>query len=351
MKFLVVLFFLCLVTVAVTADVDLFSAAVPLQDDSPEARRQAMGEALYEVLVKASGSRLSRKKPELAKMLERAEDHVQEFRYLTRPPEEEGGEPRKLLWARFDRNAVSRMLRDLGVALWEGGRPELMLWLAVDQQGKRRLADPEKDAEMLEAARAAAERRGLTLVLPLMDLQDRNTLSAPDLWVGDLQAIGEASARYGQAVPLAVRLRQQGSKWEARWLMLLPDGEQEFRSGGGSLESVLDAGIAKAVGLLAGKYVPSAAGDSQVVRLRFLDVQDLAQYAQLQRLLRSLDVVSSARLLEAQQDRLLFEVGVSGGIDVLENQLSLQAELSPVVEIPDDGGEGPSVETLSYSLR
>ncbi len=348
-----ILLFLVLLSPGAGAAMDLFSATVPIADESPEARRQAMAEALHEVLVKASGQPISANSKKLHKILAHAEDQVQEFRYVAAPVEQEGEVPGKLLWARFGQKTVARLLHELGLNLWEGGRPELILWLAVDEKGRRHLVDPERDNALLEAGRAMAEKRGISLVLPLMDLQDRNALSVGDLWMGHPQSIREASARYGQAVPLAGRLQQSRGKWQGDWLLLLPDTERQFKSSGNTPEATVQAGVQKAVELLVGRYLPAVADDaeSSPVRLRFTNVQDAVSYARLLHLLRSLDMVVSLRPLKAEQDQLLFEARVRGGRTALENQLSLESDLVPTVDIPDDGEGTVPVETLSYSLR
>ena len=347
------LLFLVLLFTGWAAAVDLFSATVPIADESPEARRQAMAEALHQVLVKASGQQLSMQDKKLRKILDHAEDQVQEFRYVAAPVEREGEEPGKLLWARFGRKAVVRLLHELGLNLWEGGRPELILWLAVDGNGKRHLVDPERENTLLEAGRVMAEKRGIGLVLPLMDLKDRDALSVSDLRMGHTQSIREASSRYGQAVPLAGRLQPLHGKWQGDWLLLLPEGERQFRSDGGTPEAAVQAGVQKAVELLVDRYLPAVADDSESspVRLRFVNVQDAGGYARIIHLLRSLDMVVSLRPLKAEQDQLLFEARVRGGRTALQNQLSLETDLVPTVDIPDDGEATVPLETLSYSLR
>jgi len=347
-----ILLLLVFLSAGADAAVDLFSATVPIADESPEARRQAMADALHQVLIKASGQHLSGGKQKLQEILAHAEDQVQEFRYVAVPPEREEGKPGKLLWARFGRKAVARLLHELGMPLWERGRPELILWLAVDEKGKRHLVDPEREKSLLEAGESTAENRGVSLITPLMDLQDRNALSVGDLWLGHPQSIRDASARYGQAVPLAGRIRYSDGKWRGDWLLLLPDGERQFTRGGNSVETVIEAGVQLAVDMLASRYLPSADdGESRLVRLRFMNVQGIAQYAYLRNLLRSLDMVTLLRPLEVENDQLLFEARVRGGKTALENQLSLESTLMPVVDIPEDGEGTVSVETLSYSLR
>ncbi len=343
--------FVFLLPLPLKAGADLLSVTVPIEGDAPEARRAAMAEALRQVLVKASGQRLAGRGERLQPILERAEEQAQEFRY--RSGEEAGGESAgKRLWVRFDRRSVEDDLRRLGLILWEHGRPELVPWVAVERNGRRRLADPERDDALFQVLESAAEQRGLVLVIPLMDLEDRNALGPSDLWTLNLQAIRAATTRYGNALPLVTRVSGGQGRWRARWSLLLPDGERNFESRGGSLQELMEGGVNQAADLLAQRYLPSPAQARQDrIRVRFLGVRDVSDYARLMRLLRSLDVVTGFSLARAEGDRLEFLVRALGGREALVNQLSLIPELAPVVDIPEDEGEESGVETLSYVLR
>ena len=345
------LLLLCFLPLPLQAGMDLLSATVPIEGDAPEARRAAMAEALRQVLVKASGQRLTGMGEKLESLLAGAEDQAQEFRYRTGPAA--GGEaPGKLLWVRFDRRTVEQDLRQLGLILWESGRPELIPWLALEAQGRRRLADPERDALLYEALEEAAQRRGLVLVLPLMDLQDRNALNLGDLWMVHAESILAASSRYGKALPLVGRLRRSGKGWRATWSLLLADGEQRFDGEGESLQAVVADGIEQAVDLLVQRFLPSLEEAQQgVVLVRFIGLHGVGDYARLKRLLQSLDVVTGFSLERAEADRLVFRVQALGGREALASQLALVGELEPVVDIPDNGTPDHVVETLSYALR
>jgi len=345
------LLLLLLLAPSLQAGVDLFSATVPIADDSPEARRAAMAEALRQVLVKASGQRLAGMGEKLESLLAGAEDQAQEFRYRTGPAAGDEA-PGKLLWVRFDRRTVEQDLRQLGLILWESGRPELIPWLALEEQGRRRLADPERDAPLYEALEEAAQRRGLVLVPPIMDLQDRNALNLGDLWMVHAESILAASSRYGQVLPLVGRLRRSGKGWRAAWSLLLADGEQRFDGEGESPQAVVADGIEQAADLLVQRFLPSLEEAQQgVVLVRFIGLHGVGDYARLRRLLRSLDVVTGFSLERAEADRLVFRVQALGGREALASQLALAGELEPVVDIPDEGTSDHVVETLSYALR
>ncbi len=323
---------------------ELFTATVPVADESPEARRAAMAEALRQVLVRASGRRLAGRGEALQAVLEEAENQARSFRYRS-VPEGEG----RLLEVRFDRRQVEGDLRRLGMLLWED-RPEVVPWVAVEEKGRRRLADPERDARLFRRLEEAARRRGLPLVPPLLDLQDREALSVADLWLGHRESLERATARYGRALPLAVRLKRVRRGWQGEWLLLLPDDEAAVRSGGAAPEEVIDQGIDQVADELARRYLPAPeTADRTPVRVRFLGLHDPADYAFLVKLLEGLDLVRSAVPVQATGDVLVFRVETLGGAEALARRLALVPELVPVVDVPLDDETGAA--SLAYALR
>jgi len=334
-KRLSLLLFLWVPLLASAAPADLFTAVVPVADDSPEARRHAMAEALRQVLVKASGRRLEGKGEALEAVLQEAQNHAQEFRYRELPDAD--GAVKRALWVRFDRRQVARLLDRLGLLLWENGRPELVPWIALERKGRRRLADPEQDPELFAALRRAADRRGVRWVFPLLDLEDREAVTAADLWLGDRESLERASARYGRALPLAVRVERGRRGWRVHWRLILPDGEQDFESAAADLEEAFRQGLDQVADALARRYlpVPAQAGRSTLV-LRFVGLHGPADYAFVRRLLNELELVTEVELTAAEGDGLEFRVQAVGGAEALRRRLDLVPELVPVPGTADD---------------
>ncbi len=331
--------------------VDLYQVTVPVADDSPQARQEAMRAALRQVLERAAGRPLPGGKT-AKKVLDHAEDLVQQFRYLEASPEAGGPGGGRRLQVSFDSEGVSRALQTLGLAPWEGGRPTLLLWLALDDQGhgQRRLADPERDADLWRRAKEAAAARGFQLLAPLMDLEDRRALTAADLWLGQAERIRTASGRYGDVVPLVARLTRLGKGWRGRWLMLLGDSTREFERSGADAGEALEKGLARATDLLAARYRPAADGEAGVVQVRLMGLRTVDDYARARKLLQSLDLVRSLMPLSARGDEIVWRLEVRGGPEALARRLDQEPALAPVPAMPGEAyGEAPPA--LNYSLR
>ena len=330
----------------------LYSAEVPVADASPGARKASIRQAFEKVLIKASGHRGIKGRSGMKELLKHAEDYVQQFRYRNEAAETEGGPDKRWMWVAFEKGAVQKALRNLGLSVWEKGRPEVLLWLVRETDGHRALLDPEKDVTLVQALKGAAKQRGLPLLLPIMDLEDQSALRISDIWTVERESVERASARYGEPLLLLGRLREAGNGWKAKWTLLLPDRQQGFSSASGSVEETVGAGINKTMDWLADQYVPgSDVGGAEPVVLRFLNIDGVHEYSRLIRLLELLDVISEYAILESSGDQLLIRAKVRGGRDILVQRLSLETVLAPVVSIPDDETVAPENLELTYRLR
>jgi hypothetical protein len=329
---------------------NLYATEVAVADVSPEARKAAIRQAYEQVLVKASGYRSLKGKSGMQDLLKHAENHVQQFRYKTIPGADEEEDQRRL-WVAFEKRTVQKALATLGLSVWEQGRPQVLIWLAQEQKGKRRLVDSERDTELLQVLKNAASRRGLPLLMPLMDLQDQSTLRVSDIWTGDRQGIEKASSRYGSQVVLAGRLREKGGNWEGRWTLFLPDSEKTFSSHGADEGSAAAEGLDKVMDWLASRYVPAVDSESaELVKVRFLNIRNLQDYSLVMGLLESLDALSGLVVEESQGDQLLVRAQVRGGRDILVQRLSLETDLTPLASVPDEETSAAELE-LTYRLR
>ncbi|WP_456377286.1 DUF2066 domain-containing protein [Thiolapillus sp.] len=350
------LFYFCLLlsllpAFALAVGSGLYSAEVPVADATPEARKASIRQAFEKVLIKASGHRNLKGRSGMESLLENAEDHVQQFRYRNQAADVEGEPDQRWMWVAFEKGAVQKALRDLGLSVWEKGRPEVLLWLVQEIDGHRTQMDPERDVMLVQALEVAAEQRGLPLLLPLMDLEDQSALRVSDIWTVDRESVERASNRYGEPLVLLGRLRKAGNGWQAKWTLLLPDRQQDFSTASGGAEETVSAGINKAMDWLADQYVPgSDIGEAEPVMLRFLDIDDVREYSRVIQLLELLDVVSEYAILESLGDQLLIRAKVRGGRDILVQRLSLETVLAPVASIPDETGVQGGLE-LTYRLR
>lgn len=304
----------------------LYSAEVEYEGNQQAAFEAALGE----VLVKLTGRRDAAARAEVQPLIASAADYVQQFRSPSPG----------VLWVSFDGNSLAARLTELGQPVWGGERPSTLLWLAVDAGGGRRFvvaseAEAADEARLRQAAVDEAERRGLPLVLPLVDAEDRAHAPFSELWGGFDDAILEASRRYGVDAVLVGRLAA-GDFDRGRWTLLAGDTAERWTGG------VTDS-IGRVADAFASRYAVVSTGESGAIRLVVSGVESVEDYGRISSFLDELTAVQALHLETVQADRIVYRVSLRGDAAVLDQAV----RLGGLLEV--DGPGSPTL--LSYRVR
>jgi len=275
---------LCLFPVMATgAEVKgLYEAEMQVPDQTRSERGLAMSAALAEVVTKVSGRRDARLKPKVAQAIRRPAQLLQQYRYRALPEDlrEElmPGDDPQLVFFHFDKKAVDRLLRESGLPVWGATRPAVLaLRLVVERE---------------------AMRRGLSLLLPLLDLQDQRQVSFADVWGRFRDPVLQASQRYRpEAVLMGRLLRTPDGEWQADWWIVEGKDSERWRANGVLPAEVVEEGMAGAVSWLAQRYAPLGGGsEAGHLRVTVDEVRSLADFARVEGYLRSLQQVAHVRV-------------------------------------------------------
>ena len=199
--------------------VDLYAGSVPVASQDEAERLRALGPALRSALIRASGDPTLAADARLPAVLERAPSLLQSFGWRQEVEAGPDGSPvlRDHFYARFDPAGVDAALAELGRTVG-GERPRSLVWLVIDDGGTRRIASAAQAAALGALTRTARER-GIELLLPSMDAEDRARIDADALWAGSAADGLAAAFRYGAAAALVVRLARSGAGWSARFTL------------------------------------------------------------------------------------------------------------------------------------
>ncbi|MGI9270445.1 MAG: DUF2066 domain-containing protein [Woeseiaceae bacterium] len=295
----------------------LYTAQVALDPDQDNPRSLAYEAALVEVLMRVSGSELSRDKERVELLFPNPASYVVQFR----PGDDD------TLWVSFDGEAIESVLRQAGQTVWSSDRPETLIWLAVDWgQGSREILGADDPQQNRRAARSIdrnrllrqrivemAERRGLPVLFPLLDTEDLQKVAFSDIWGGFDEALLEASQRYEVHSILVGRIRP-ASNQRNRWSYHFGGDE---RSWTGEPEQV----IGLVADLLAGEFAVSGSAPLEFVALGVSGVDSVEAYGALQNMLSGTNVIENFSISEVAGDRIEYRVEARGGADRLRRAL------------------------------
>lgn len=323
-------------------------------------RATAMAAALAEVLVKVSGQRDAAQREGVMRAMRKPARYLQQYRYRSLPEErleqalEEAAlnevknpDPQLVRFV-FDKRAVEKLLRENELTVWGATRPATLAWLAVQDEDRRYLLGSDSIEPARELLSREAQRRGLALVLPLLDLQDQQALPFADVWGGFREPILRASARYRTESILIGRMyRMPSGDWQAQWT-LLEGGQMSSWAAAGALPvEVIDEGVSGAIEVLASRYAPIAGEQSGLLPVTIVDVRTLRDYARVTRYLKSLQRVEKVNVKKVEADQVTFELDVEGGPDALAQTIAL----GNVLQRYQTMAPGSNVELLNWAQR
>ena len=339
--------------VAGAAPADWYRADVPVRSRDDAARAAALQVGAAQVLVRLTGRSRSAADARIDGLAEAVLAHVDDTRYR------QGGSGLELTME-FDGEALERLLREAGYPLWSGQRPDTLFWLARRERGTPELTEPE--AAEWEQLRAAAKRRGLPLVTPMGDLEERRLVTPEDVWSGEFDRLREASARYQPDAVVIANLREDAS---STWLLrarLYREAElvQRFSLAAAGRQMVLDQLVDRVADVLSqsppaaadGAAAPAAVAAVSVAtpvalqpiagpRVAVSGIAGAGEYAHALRRLEQASGVEHVVLERLEGGVARFRVDHVGGIDGLRGALRGDAMLrhDPAGEDSTEFGE------------
>ncbi len=311
----------------------LYQVERPVSSQDAAERNRVMGAALVEMLVRLAGRDPISSQPSLTRALAGAGHYVQQYNYFESEVVDQSGQLQSQLMLRmiFDAGRLHKLLEQSGLAIWGNTRPSILVWLALEQGGKRYLLADGQDSEIRPLVDQQARRRGIPLLLPLMDLEDQSTIKLADVWGGFDDSVRKASRRYGADAVVVGRIWQgQGGGWAGRWSLYLPDQDLHWQASSTQLNTALGDGIDGVANAMINRYALYL-GDAEVqpVDIVVSPVPDLDAYARLNAMFGKLDPVTDVELVSMQAGQLHYRLAVRGGEQILKQSLSVSTLLSP----------------------
>ncbi len=321
------------VTVSVTAVEipDPYLAVVPVLDQSQKERVRAIKQGLSTVLVRISGKNQAADNVQIRFALKDPDNYISEFGYSTldRTMGNDASKYRQIAKIRYDAYLVNQLLKGVNLPVWGSNRPDLLMWIAIEDEGVQQVLSATEALPAREVLKAEADRRGVPLIFPLMDIEDVNNLSYNELWYLFRDKLETASSRYSPEAVLAGKLyRRTDTTWSSRWLFLFDNTAYGFAIQ--SDEKV--QGAVQALGVaadhLAEHYAVSSGENHGItVEIEVLSVDNIKHYAQTLHYLEEIATIRQVSLVRVEKNRLVFNVTADGNLKKLQEIIALDSKL------------------------
>jgi hypothetical protein len=269
--FLTVFLTWCAGTVA-AAGADLYRTKVTVTGQGEGNRMTGFAAGLEDVLIKASGAQKLSGDRRLAAYKSKAKDFVRAFSYrdqfFGKPiRDEQGTRDRPFdLTVEFEEGKIDDILKALSLKPWLSHRPPLAVFVEMEQGSKNYIVTtdgPQSDLQR-DALLAAADKRGMDIVLPGTAALAKSNITGAELRTPSSPALAPVAAEQGGEVILVGRLvwddRDLG--WATQWQMDWRGQMHRWQIRGATFDETFRRGIGGAAQILSGNGDPATRSSS-----------------------------------------------------------------------------------------
>jgi hypothetical protein len=317
---------------------DLYQSQLAVANQQEQERQRVSPEILRQVLLKVVGDRTVLNAADLTPILSGVGALIQQTQYvrLTEMADESTAPEQLALLLSFNESAVNQVLTNNGLPIWSKSRPDVMVWLAIDNgQTRRIVAADDEDTIYTKTLEQSATRRGLHILLPIMDLQDQSQISADDLLSGLSGPIEQASQRYGAKIILLARVTVLTNDIvQIGWESIINGATEQWQSKG-EIRTSLQAGIDEFTDRLARNFTQVITSQNhELSALEINNVRNYADYSRTMAYLANLQYVSDLQMVTLEDDKLAVTMQINGDKSVFTRTLAIEH----VIEQESDDG-------------
>ncbi|KPZ52291.1 MULTISPECIES: DUF2066 domain-containing protein [Pseudoalteromonas] len=308
---------------------DLYQDILKVDDKSRDTRLAASRKALLNVLVKVSGDESADQNKLAQQRTKNISNYMLKFEY------DEKANGQLNLVVKFEARKINELIKELNLPLWGVQRPLVAIWLGIEDNWRRELVTQESYPQLEQLIYDKAGRRGLPVVVPLLDLQDRRLVGIPEVWGNFSGPVEEASRRYSAERSITARMYQEpdSETWILDWRFTNDDLFDSNRLEGDKQQIVGEMIDSLALGL-ANEYAidPNAYYEQAAATLTLKGTQSFVDIELAKRRLQNLSVVTQATIMRKTPEFVEFKLNHTGSVADLKKGLGLDSAFKDYVD-------------------
>lgn len=345
--------------------VALYRAQTLVADTSDATRAAAANQLLHEVLVRVSGSRrvLEHMPPEdfvdslafyteqqaeadpellmadyrehenfdLWQQLTNAQRWVSQYAYQSTREliENEEGENVRAhrLDLEFDASAINALLEEMQAPVWDARRPKTLFMIALQGRQGRYLVTTSSNEALALRLQELMQERGVPLLLPENEQLLPSDLLA-DIWRGASNQVLEGVRALQPDAVVIGRIYPDSGSWATEWQLFTGLDRIRSKSANSTLGEALSEGVNFVAESLAERYASSPDQGAGHYRMAITNIHEVAHFAQVMDYLNDLSLTNSVELIRVQDQQILLELSLRGGMNQLRANLNLDGRLA-----------------------
>jgi hypothetical protein len=328
-KLLLVFITLHLSVVEAVAEINLYAGEVVVPSQGEADRREAIPEALIQVLQKLSGLREMPFSTALDEALGNADRLLLSFRYVNVDREGPDGaiDQEIRLVAQFMQPEVDRIVQQAGLPRWQQERPAVQIWVVIDD-GLERQLKPVEFGYAWESLEDIAAMRGLPVSWPELDEEEQQLIDMRLVWGGFTDYLVERGAPDDGVAIIAAR--REGPQWTLRWNLASNGRSWSWRNSDQELMFALAQGIHKMTDeLAASNSIAASEQGLWTTDVTIGGLNNAENYAVCLAYLQNLSLVTAVEILGAGPGRVHFRLQLNASSEHLAQAFNRGSVLLP----------------------
>jgi len=311
---------------------NIYQVVIPVKEQSDSARWKASLEGLKLVLVRRSGSRKILSSKETSNAYKKVTSYLQKFEYSRLTEITDGYKYTISLY--FEPRLVDDLIKQANQPLWDNNRPVSILWLAheeIDQNSslfRRIVTENENENIINDLITKNSDRRGVPVILPLMDLEDSLLVSQSDVWGRFPEAIVEASNRYSIDSIIIGKIYQRNELWFGQFTYFNQTKNISFDFQSDSVEVIYQRMFDDLAEILCEQYcVTQTVSAGHELFLEIENVTNFETFQKIKTYLYDLSAVRKVSVVNIHQDKILFRLSLLSHKNAVIESLRLNRRL------------------------
>lgn len=324
---IIITFVLCGPLFAVNLD-NLYNVAIQVTDSSATTRAQILPDAFEQVVRRAASSHHAITHQEYIKARQHIDEYLNTYFYT-----ENAGT--YTLTLKFNEQKLTALFNKMGRNSLNKNRPQVLLWLVTEQNNQSDFVTSASMADVADKVDDLANSYGLPVLLPLLDLTERQSITEQDVINFNVAPLEKAAARYNADNIMIGNVKNVNGVWHCEWRLVDGTKNISWNTKGDDLNIELEVMFNQ----LADKLVASAHKMSttnstkQSIAVRVNGVDSIADYARVLAHLKKLPIVKQVEVGSVEGNWALFLVTAEGGRDAVIKALHADHLLNAESEV------------------
>ena len=314
----------------------LYQAELPVSTQTVEERNQMIQQGLAQVLIKVSGDNQVLNNPSVKTHLNAADQLLEQFSYASSTTN-----PQKpyLLQMDFDPEGVNKLLRTVGVPIWGQTRPLILVWLSYESPGHpAEIISTDSANNILQSLKQDADKRGLPIIFPVMDVTEINQISVNDIATMAVANLNTAAKRYASDAILIGRVRQDANQtYATQWKLVMGTDQWDWNITGKTMPDTLSTMIDNVTSKLASRY--AVVMTNQPTTKLLLQVEGITEANDLtdvMNYIKHLTAVTDVQLVKVDDSHAVLSINLRSSKESFTQAILLSNKFTPLPASTND---------------